>query len=68
MRVVGGRAAAPSRRREDIALDAGETDPVLAGEGEAGANGRGRSQLLLAGLFVAGCAIGGVALPLARAG
>lgn len=71
VRVVGGRSAAPSRRRDDAALDAEEPGSalVVAGEGDtAGEAGRGRSQLMLAALFVTGCAIGGAALPLVRAG
>lgn len=70
VRVVGGRSAAPSRRHDDLAPGADETGSALAVAGErdtAGEAGRGRSQLLLAALFVAGCAIGGVALPLVRA-
>lgn len=67
MRVVGGRSAAPSRRHDDLAPDADETGSAIAGEGDAaGEARRGRSQLLLAALFVTGCAIGGVALPLVR--
>ena len=71
VRVVGNAAAVPQRRRNDVVIDAPASpaspgaagSPAAAAASRAGATAGGR-QVLLAVLFVIGCAIGGAALPL----
>ena len=66
VRVVGGQAAAPSRRSDDSVLDDPASVLAVATQNESTKNGPGQSKLLLAALFMTGCAIGGAALPLVR--
>ena len=60
MRVVGGATGTPERRRND----AEQSAPVAIAVVPVAPKRSGR---LLAALFVTGCALGGAALPLARA-
>lgn len=63
MRVVGGAPGTPERRLSDVA--SGAASPVSAElmVPNVASKGSGR---LHAMLFIAGCALGGAALPLAR--
>ena len=79
MRVVGSGGSAQQRRRNDLAPQAGTgtsvgaTGPASAAGTPAGLAAKGRAApaaksgkpvMLLALLFVVGCAVGGAALPL----
>lgn len=68
VRVVAGQAAAPSRRKDDGLSDDPASALVVSDESRSAQGGRGQAKLLLATLFITGCAIGGAALPLVRAG
>ena len=65
MRVVAGASATQARRREDAAIDGQAETPVLATGAAAvtPAAKSGKSSALLVILFLAGCAVGGAALP-----
>lgn len=66
MRVVSNAAAAPQRRRDDGAEPAAVTAASAASPAGAPALAapQGKPVKLLVLLFIAGCAVGGAALPL----